>query len=619
MKRVMVILFLACVSHVTAGTTGKLTGFVKDAKTGIGLVGVNVIIEKTSMGAVTDTSGKYMIYYIPPGKVSVRFTMMGYESLRKKNIRIKADSVTVLNVNMKSKQMEGEQVTITAKKAEIRRDVSTAVLSYAPSATVSGLQSPFVTHDTEEYSKIDETGFRDVLQHPLSTFAADVDAASYSNSRRFIMDSQLPPKDAVRVEEFVNYFDYDYPQPKAGMPFSISLEWSACPWNGKHDLIHIGLQGKKLDRQDAKPSNLVFLLDVSGSMRDENKLPLLKTAFKMLVDQLRHEDRIAIVVYASAVGLHLPSTAGSDRSRIKAAIDELTADGSTAGGEGLRIAYDTAKENYIAGGNNRVILATDGDFNVGVSSTSELVRFIEEKRKDGIFLTILGFGMGNYKDDRLQELADRGNGNHYYIDNILEAKKVLVRDLTSTLFTIAKDVKIQVEFNPAKIGSYRLIGYENRALNAEDFKDDRKDAGEIGAGHEVTALYEVVPRDRTDGRPESLDLKYQTTAVKDGALASDDVMTVRVRAKDPDGDDSREYSEVLKGDPVPLDRTSGNFRFSAAVAEFAMILRDSEFKGDSNLDGVNSLAGGSIGSDPDGMRAEFLDLVSRVDALMKNP
>ncbi|MEZ4766318.1 MAG: von Willebrand factor type A domain-containing protein, partial [Calditrichia bacterium] len=331
---------------------------------------------------------------------------------------------------------------------------------------------------TEEYSRITESGFREVIASPMSTFAADVDAASYANARRFIMRNQMPHPDVVRTEEFVNYFDYDYPQPEGDHPLSINIEYGECPWNSDNQLVHIGLRGKEIAKSDQKASNLVFLIDVSGSMKSPDKLPLLKESFKMLVDNLSPEDRIAMVVYAGNAGLVLPATDGNEKRKIIDALDELQAGGSTAGGEGIQLAYKVAKENFIKNGNNRVILATDGDFNVGISNTAELVRFIEKKRDDGIFLTVLGFGSGNYKDNRLQELADRGNGNHAYIDNILEAKKVLVNEITATLFTIAKDVKIQVEFNPAKVKSYRLIGYENRRLNTEDFTDDKKDAGE---------------------------------------------------------------------------------------------------------------------------------------------
>ncbi|MCK4825883.1 VWA domain-containing protein, partial [bacterium] len=345
----------------------------------------------------------------------------------------------------------------------------------------------------EEYDRIYENRYLDALNNPLSTFSIDVDTASYSNIRRFIKNNQFPLKDAVGIEEMINYFSYDYLLPKKKYPFSINTEISSCPWNQAHHLVHIGLQGKKLETKQLPPSNLVFLLDVSGSMQSPSKLPLLQTAFKLLVRELGENDRVSIVVYAGAAGLVLPSTSTRQKDKIIEAIDKLRAGGSTAGGAGIKLAYKVAEDNFIENGNNRIILATDGDFNIGISSTSALVRFVEEKRKKGIFLTTLGFGMGNYKDGRMEQLADKGNGNYYYIDNLLEAKKVFIDDMRGTLFTIAKDVKIQIEFNPAKVKAYRLIGYENRMLKKEDFADDTKDAGELGAGHTVTALYEIIP------------------------------------------------------------------------------------------------------------------------------
>ena len=477
-------------------------------------------------------------------------------------------------------------------------------------------RAPGRIHNTEEYEKIYENSFLDAISNPLSTFSIDVDVASYGNARRFIMNDRLPPKDAVRVEEFINYFNYDYEKPGGNVPFSINLEYSHCPWNEKHGLVHIGLKGEELEKENQKPCNLVFLIDVSGSMRPPNKLPLLRKAFLLLVDQLKDEDRVSIVVYAGAAGLVLPSTPGSEKEKIKGAIGTLEAGGSTAGCAGIKLAYKMAKEHYIRGGNNRVILATDGDFNVGVSSTSELIDLIEKKREDGIFLTVLGFGMGNYKDHRLEQIADKGNGNHAYIDNILEAKKVLVDDVTATLYTIAKDVKIQVEFNPAKVASYRLIGYENRLLKKEDFNDDKKDAGEIGAGHTVTALYEIVPAGEKEEAAGGYELTYQETKIKNEALETDEILTVKIRYKDPDGDTSKLIRTVLEGDPLALERSSDNFRFSAAVAMFALILRDSEYLGDSSLEDVTALAKSSMGDDPFTYRAEFLRIVEKTKLIL---
>ena len=624
MRTLIFILTVFFVSSVFSGTTGKITGTVKDSQTGDVLPGANIILKGARLGTSSDLKGNYTIINVPPGEYSVEVTYIGYESKKIDNIKVKADSTTIANFLLNSKSIEGETISVTAQaerqsQAVNQQSSSIVIRGVSPKMSVAGYapDAMYIPHNTEEYDKIDESGYYQTIQKPLSTFAADVDAASYANARRFIMQDQLPYKDAVRSEEFINYFTYDYKQPDPGRPLSINLEYSECPWNKDHNLVHIGLQGKKLKNEEQHPSNLVFLIDVSGSMNSPKKLPLLKSAYKLLVEQLKPEDKVAIVVYAGNAGLVLPATSGNYKKDIINAIENLQAGGSTAGGAGIQLAYKVAKENYISEGNNRVILATDGDFNVGISSTSELVRFIEEKRDDGIFLTILGFGMGNYKDNRLQELADRGNGNHAYIDNIMEAKKVLVNEITSTLFTIAKDVKIQVEFNPARIGSYRLIGYENRKLEDKDFTDDKKDAGEIGAGHTVTALYEVVPAGRND--PEkSYNLKYQETKVKKDAMNSDEVLTVKIRYKEPDGNKSKEFSETLKGDPVELNKSSNNFRFSAAAAEFSMILRDSEFKGDADLKSVMDLAKHAKGDDQYGYRAEFLTLVERADVLDNN-
>ena len=624
MRTLIFILTVFFVSSVFSGTTGKITGTVKDSQTGDVLPGANIILKGARLGTSSDLKGNYTIINVPPGEYSVEVTYIGYVSKKIDNIKVKADSTTIANFLLNSKSIEGETISVTAQaerqsQAVNQQSSSIVIRGVSPKMSVAGYapDAMYIPHNTEEYDKIDESGYYQTIQKPLSTFAADVDAASYANARRFIMQDQLPYKDAVRSEEFINYFTYDYKQPDPGRPLSINLEYSECPWNKDHNLVHIGLQGKKLKNEEQHPSNLVFLIDVSGSMNSPKKLPLLKSAYKLLVEQLKPEDKVAIVVYAGNAGLVLPATSGNYKKDIINAIENLQAGGSTAGGAGIQLAYKVAKENYISEGNNRVILATDGDFNVGISSTSELVRFIEEKRDDGIFLTILGFGMGNYKDNRLQELADRGNGNHAYIDNIMEAKKVLVNEITSTLFTIAKDVKIQVEFNPARIGSYRLIGYENRKLEDKDFTDDKKDAGEIGAGHTVTALYEVVPAGRND--PEkSYNLKYQETKVKKDAMNSDEVLTVKIRYKEPDGNKSKEFSETLKGDPVELNKSSNNFRFSAAAAEFSMILRDSEFKGDADLKSVMDLAKHAKGDDQYGYRAEFLTLVERADVLDNN-
>jgi Ca-activated chloride channel family protein len=497
----------------------------------------------------------------------------------------------------------------------VRRDAKKQALYRMNPSEVPYPASHYSQFNTEEYDRIYENIFLDALKNPLSTFSIDVDTASYANVRRFINTNQYPYKDAVRIEEMINYFSYDYPLPKKTQPFAIYTEISGCPWNPDHRLIHIGLQGKMLESKHLPPSNLVFLLDVSGSMEPANKLPLLKKAFKLLVNELGEKDRVSIVVYAGAAGLVLPSTPANQKDKIFAALDRLSAGGSTAGGAGIQLAYKVAWENFIPDGNNRIILATDGDFNVGVSSTSELVREIEEKREKGIFLTILGFGMGNYKDGRMEQIADKGNGFYHYIDNLLEAKKVFVNDMRGTLFTIAKDVKIQVEFNPAKVKAYRLIGYENRMLKKEDFADDTKDAGELGAGHTVTALYEVIPHGSKEEVPVVGDLKYQVIKIDPKAYRSKEILTVKLRYKKPDGKKSQLLEIPLADKNIALAKASENFKFSAAVAEFGMLLRDSEFKGQSSYEDVLKLAQQGKGQDRHGYRTEFIKLVEMCQLL----
>jgi Ca-activated chloride channel homolog len=469
--------------------------------------------------------------------------------------------------------------------------------------------------NTEEYDKIDEIGFREASHDPLSTFSIDVDTASYANVRRFLNDNRLPPKDAVRIEEMINYFSYNYREPKGNAPFSIITEMSDCPWLKTHKLLHIGIKAKDIQFEKIPPSNLVFLLDVSGSMSIWNKLPLLKKGIKLLVDKLRGKDRIAIVVYAGAAGLILDSTPANEKATILKSIDNLEAGGSTAGGEGIKLAYEVAQKNFIKDGNNRVILATDGDFNVGVSSDGDLVRMIEEKRNSGIFLTVLGFGVGNIKDSKMEKLADKGNGNYAYIDSLLEAKKVLVKEMGATLFTIAKDIKIQIEFNPVKVKAYRLIGYENRILSKEDFKDDRKDAGELGAGHTVTALYEIIPAGSTDQISDVDNLKYQTTTIKDTAKNSEEMCTIKLRFKAPEANESSLKVQPVKEAFVPAATASDDFKFSAAVAAFGMLLRNSEFKGTATYKNVITLARKSKGKDEEGYRAEFIRLVEQAEML----
>lgn len=492
-----------------------------------------------------------------------------------------------------------------------------AACSYAPHMRATSEpppEAPVPGMNTESYSRIDDNPFLEAKQNPLSTFSIDVDTASYSNVRRMLANGQRPPKDAVRIEELVNYFPYRYPAPQGDSPFAVHAETLPCPWSPTHRLVKLGLKGRELTTTSRPPANLVFLLDVSGSMDDPHKLPLLKKALQLLVAQLREDDRVAIAVYAGASGLALPSTSGANRQRILSALDELGAGGSTNGAAGIQLAYRTAQENFLEGGINRVILATDGDFNVGTSSEGELTRLVEEKAKSGVALTVLGLGMGNYKDSMLEKLADKGNGNYAYLDTLQEARKVLVEQASGTLVTIAKDVKLQVEFNPAHVQAYRLIGYENRLLRSEDFNDDKKDAGELGAGHTVTALYEVVPVGERVELPTVDALRYQAPAHPErsrGTLeGGDELMTVKLRYKHPVGETSRLLSfPVVEGTRPP----SPDARFAAAVAEFGLLLRDSPHKGRASWGEVLELATSSAGDDP--YRREFLQLVKQASAL----
>jgi len=471
--------------------------------------------------------------------------------------------------------------------------------------------------NTEAYNYINENGFLKATDNPLSTFSIDVDNASYTNTRRYINNGSLPPVDAVRIEEFINYFSYDYAKPTGKHPFSINTEVSECPWNSKHKLVHVGIQGKKFPFETMAPMNLTFLIDVSGSMEDPNKLPLLKKSLSLLVNKMRPQDKIAITVYAGSAGLVLPSTSGEHKNKIIASLNNLNAGGSTAGGEGIKLAYKVAKENFIANGNNRVIIATDGDFNVGVSSDAEMTRLVEARRDDGIYLTALGFGMGNYKDSKMESIADNGNGNYFYIDNVGEAQKVLVDELDGTLYTIAKDVKIQVEFNPTKVQAYRLVGYENRMLKKEDFNNDKKDAGELGAGHTVTALYEIIPVGVSSTFTETTDaLRYQKNEqVTSTTKYADEIMLVKFRYKEPKDTVSQLIVHTLKDKEVTLSNSSENFRFSASVAAFGMLLRDSKYKNNVTFEDAILLAQNAKGRDEEGYRAEMIKLMKTASVL----
>jgi len=507
------------------------------------------------------------------------------------------------------KQKDGAR---TARLRRARSERSEAMPPTTPSLDPEPLEGwNRQDFQREAYDHVVHNDFKAVADESLSTFSIDVDTASYANVRRMLTGGSMPPAGAVRIEEMLNYFAYDYAPPTGDHPFATHVEVAGCPWAPDHRLARIGIKGWEIANEDRPVSNLVFLLDVSGSMNSPNKLPLLKQAMGMLVDQLGENDRVAIVVYAGASGLVLDSTSCDDREAVLDALRRLNAGGSTNGGAGIQLAYDTAMANYVEGGVNRVILATDGDFNVGTTSQSDLVDMVEDKARSGVFLTVLGFGMGNYQDSTLEKLADKGNGNYAYIDTEMEAKKVLVEQIGGTLVTIAKDVKIQVEFNPAEVGHYRLIGYENRLLAAQDFNDDTKDAGEIGAGHTVTALYEIVPAGVELAVPGVDPLRYQQPTQLSPAAGSGELFTLKLRYKQPDGDTSTKLEIPVRDSNRPYARASADFQFAAAVAAFGMLLRDSPYKGTASYDAVLELGGEGARRDPHGYRAEFLDLVRK--------
>ena len=605
----ILILLILCSWGSSSPNSLKINGTVRSASDGSLLPGVTVTLKGAKHGTVSDLNGKFEME-VPSERSVLVFSYIGFI---KQEIEV-GNKRTFEVILQEDTKALSEVAVIGYGSRKKRSVVSSAVMEMESKSFIQGYHTNdyAVVHNTEEYATVHENIFLETVKNPLSTFSIDVDNASYSNMRRFINHGQRPPKDAVRIEEMVNYFTYDYPQPTGDDPFSINTEISECPWNSKHRLVHIGLQGKKISTDDLPPSNLVFLIDVSGSMNTPERLPLVKAGFKLLVNELRPQDRVSIVVYAGATGVVLPSTAGDKKAAIMAAIEKLEAGGSTAGGAGIQKAYELAEENFMEEGNNRVILATDGDFNVGVSSNAAMERLIEEKKETGVFLTVLGFGMGNYKDSKMEILANKGNGNYAYIDNILEAKKVFVNEFGGTLFTIAKDVKLQLEFNPAKVKGYRLIGYENRMLRNEEFHDDKKDAGELGSGHTVTALYEIIPAGQ-EGSPylQKVDsLKYQSSGTIDpAAYSSKELFTLKLRYKKPDGNRSKLIEKAVFDDQTPLEKTSNNFRFSAAVASFGMLLRDSEFKGSASLADVLKMAKEAKGEDEEGYRAEFIQMV----------
>ncbi len=603
--------FLLILISLSTNASVTVSGIVTDTNNEI-IPGANVTEKGTSNGAMTDIHGKYTIVVSSENSVLV-FSFIGY-----KNSEVKINGQKKINVKLQQEETKLEECVVvgygTCKHSRLTGAVS-SIFKKAPATPPVFNQQEY---NTEAYSSIQENGYKSPINEPLSTFSVDVDRASYSNVRRYLNNGQLPPKDAVRVEEMINYFDYNYKAPENDCPFSINKELGFAPWNKEHYLLKIALKGKETKRENLKGSNLVFLIDVSGSMASANKLPLLKSAFKLLVNQLSDEDKVAIVVYAGASGVVLPATKGSNKNKILEALEQLKAGGSTAGGEGLKLAYKIAQENFIKDGNNRIIMATDGDFNVGVSSNSEMEQLVTKHRDKGIAITVLGFGMGNYKDDKLEIIANKGNGNYAYIDNLQEAQKTLVTEFGSTLYTIAKDVKFQLEFNPNLVAAYRLIGYENRLLYKEDFNDDTKDAGEIGSGHVVTALYEIIPHSASDKDKwvKNVDkLKYQETNAMDKSKFDNELLTVKLRYKEPNGNKSKLITEAIKLNTDELDNQSADFNFASSVAAFGMILRNSEYVNDMSYVNVINLAKKNKGDDEYGYRGEFIRLVKMAQQL----
>ena len=605
-RAIMLVLLMAviCLGTMNAQTI-TVTGIVTDAADGTSITGCSVVNNRSKSGAITDVNGRYSIQ-AQKGDVLL-FRFIGYKEEKRVVESVKLD------VKMKTDDVALEECVVVGYGTMKTKAVTGAYVAVCPTA----MYDMDARMNTEEYGRIQENGFKSVADTPLSTFSIDVDPASYSNMRRFINRGELPPADAIRTEELVNYFSYDYPKPTGDDPVKITVEAGTCTWNTAHRLVRIGLKAKEIPTEQLPASNLVFLVDVSGSMWGANRLDLVKSSLKLLVNNLRNKDKVAIVTYAGSAGVKLEATSGGDKQKIREAIDELTASGSTAGGAGIHLAYQIAKKNFISDGNNRIILCSDGDFNVGVSSAEGLEQLIEKERKSGVHLTVLGYGMGNYKDRKIQVLAEKGNGNHAYIDNLQEANRVLVGEFGATLHTVAKDVKLQVEFNPSQVQAYRLIGYESRLLKDEDFNNDAKDAGDMGAGHTVTAFYEVIPagvKNEYVGKVD--DLKYQKKEKMTlKPTGSDELLTVKLRYKAPDKDVSRKMELPFvdnKGDSV-----SSDFRFASAVAMFGQLLRDSDFKGTADYDKVIKLAKQGLNNDERGYRREFIRLVEAAKGLEK--
>ncbi|WP_282637422.1 vWA domain-containing protein [Sphingobacterium thalpophilum] len=593
----------------------RVKGRVTDGQSGRGLSGATVTNLQTKESKVTDREGNYQIH-VATGTDVLEFRALGYLTRRVSvNGKSKVDAVMAADLHTL------EEVVVLGYGTAVKTN-SSPVMALSAKQTYFGGSGIFIRgqqSSQESYQKIKENKFINPLKEPLSTFAADVDAASYSNVRRFINSGSLPEKDAVRVEEMINYFQYRVAGPKNGEPVNILTELSKAPWNNAHQLMRVTLKAKDIPTDQLKASNLVFLIDVSGSMMGPGRLPLVKSSLKMLVDQLRDIDRVAIVTYAGSAGVKLESTAGSQKMKIKTAIDELEAGGSTAGAAGIKKAYEIARQNFIQGGNNRIILASDGDFNVGQSSDESMEELISSESKSGVFLTVLGYGMGNLKDSKMEILADKGHGNYAYIDNISEARKAMVTEFGGTLFTVAKDVKIQVEFNPRYVQAYRLVGYENRLLEAEDFNNDQKMGGDMGVGHMVTALYEIVPVGVSSAIAGNVDpLKYQAEQKASVGKMNGELATVKFRYKEPEGSKSKLQQKTVEAKAVEIEKASEDLRFASAVAELGMLLRDSDFKQRASFESLIARAKAAKGSDEEGYRAEFIRLAENARDLLKS-
>lgn len=643
------ILFLLGSSHIKP-QKGSILVTLKDKANSESIPFANVVLYSNKIQVAlktTDLNGNCKFDSLPEAKYDVKGVYVGYTPNEIKSVVVRRGKLTNLYMFLNSGEgislqeveivtyqiplidadtKSGQVITRESYQNLATKDINSVAATTAgifrkDKLNVRGARANsdfgfrWKNNNSERYEAPQENCFKRVKNNPLSTFSSDVDVASYANIRRIINQGSLPPAEAVRIEEMVNYFKYDDKFPENDEPFSVNTELSECPWNVNHQLLRIGIQGKKIEFNESVACNLVFLVDVSGSMSSQDKLPLLQSALILLTDQLKENDRVAIVAYAGNAGLVLPSTKGKNKQQITDAIKNLSAGGSTAGGEGILLAYEIAKENFIEKGNNRVILATDGDFNVGVTDDNELVKLIEEKRESGVFLTVLGFGTGNYQDAKMEKLADKGNGNYAYIDNIVEAKKVLVKELAGTLITIAKDVKIQIEFNPETVKEYRLIGYENRILNDEDFNDDKKDAGEVGAGHSVTALYEIISANSKESEAKIDELKYQ----KNTSLGTNnEICTIKLRYKEPKENTSKLITHAVVHNKVSFESASENFRFCAAVAEFGLLLKESKYKSNSSFGAVIKTAKSAKGTDEDGYRSEFIKLCETAELMAKN-